>query len=173
MNLFFVLLAVAAVGAVSYYAYTWWTAPAAAPLAGLPVSGAYLIRSASLYGGYPTPFIYKQHSEGKYISALFNPFSPDDSSSQGIAQLSEKELRVLLDQYSEKFNVDSSDVDVKALGAHFAEAIRAHQARALLALSATDPTDRDAREQEIVRLSRAPEEVVADQIAFMHDQLNN
>lgn len=171
MNLFFVLFAVAAVAAVSYYAYTWWTAPVA-PVLGLPVSGAYLIRSESLYGGYPTPFIYKKHSEGRYISALFNPFDVTKQD-QGISQLSEKELRVLLDQFREKYNVDNDGVDVKALGSHFAEAIRTHQARALLLLSATDPTDRETREQEIIKLSRAPEEVIADQIAFMHEQLNN
>lgn len=165
MNLFFVLLAVAAVAAVGYYAYTWWRKPAGGADQ-FADSGAFLVRSSSLYGGYPTPLIYKKRSENNYIMALFDP-----AHKEAVAQLTEREMRVVLDSYAERYEVLSGAHTPTSLAALFAPAIREHQANALLSLGMTEPADLVAREQEIAALAKQPEAVIADQIAFMRDQL--
>lgn len=167
MNLFFLLVAVGVAVVAGYYAYRWWRGPAE-PAPTLTPQGAYLVRSDSLYGGYPTPLIYKQRGDDQYIFALFDP-----QGKEAVAQLTERELRIVLDSHAEKYDVGMGDPATLGAthGPRFADAIRKHQANALIALSASEPTDMDVRAKEIEALARQPADIIADLVRFMRDQL--
>jgi hypothetical protein len=167
MNLFFLLIAVGVAVVAGYYAYRWWRGPAS-PAPTLAQQGAYLVRSDALYGGYPTPLIYKQRAADQYIFALFDP-----QGKEAVAQLTERELQIMFDSHKEKYDVSEGDpVTLGATyGSRFTDAIRKHQAQALLALSASDPTDMAARAKEIESLARQPQDIIADLIRSMRDQL--
>lgn len=164
MNLLFLVIGIAVAAVVTFYAYRWWTGPQF-PAAQLATTGAYLIRDKSLYGGYPTPLIYKERAPDEYIMALFDP-----EGKEAVAPLSARQLQVMLDNYKEKFDVMAPH-SVDEMASAFREAILAYQAAAMMHMASTDPSDEETRRREMVAMSLRPEELITERIVFMKEQL--
>lgn len=163
MNLLFLVIGIAVAAVASFYAYRWWTVPV--PVAQFGPMGAYLIRDKSLYGGYPTPLIYRERAPDEYIMAVFDPEGND-----AVAPLSKKQLQVVLDNYREKFDVMAPH-SVDEMASAFREAILAYQATAMMRMASTDPSDEETRKREMVAMSLRPEELITERIVFMKEQL--
>jgi hypothetical protein len=140
------------VAVVAYFGYKWYNAEAPPPF---PTSGAYLINSQSLYGGYPTPLIFKKH-ETDYIMALYDPHMADT-----VSQLSEKELRTILDNFSEKYNILGM-VNVSNLVEIFRPAILEFQTKVLLSAESAEAAE---------LASIPPAELLEKQVQFINLQL--
>lgn len=152
MGAFVYILVAVIVAIVTYFGYKWYNAPPPPPF---PTSGAFLIKSASLYGGYPTPLIFKKR-EDDYIMALYDPHM-----SETVAQLSEKELRTILDNYTEKYNI-LGETDVTKLVEIFRPAILEFQTKLLL----------NAESAEAAELASVPPaELLEKQVQFINLQL--
>lgn len=151
-SLLFYFIAAIAVTVVAYFGYKWYSAPPPPPF---PTSGAFLIKSASLYGGYPTPLIFKKR-DNDYIMALYDPHM-----SETVVQLSEKELTTVLDNYTEKFNI-LGETDVNKLIDVFRPSILEFQTKLLL----------NAESVEAAELASVPPaELLEKQIQFINLQL--
>lgn len=152
MGVLVYILVAALVAVVSYFGYKWYTTPPSTPF---PTSGAFLIKSASLYGGYPTPLIFKKR-DNDYIMALYDPHM-----SETVAQLSEKELSTILDNYTEKYNI-LGEPDMNKLVEIFRPAILEFQTKLLL----------NAESAEAAELASVPPaELLEKQVQFINLQL--
>ncbi len=155
MGALYYLVAAVAVAAIVYIGYKWYTTPKQLPPP-LPTTGAFLLRSDSLYGGYPSPLLYKKRAENEYVLAMYDPMMNDT-----IVVVTEVQFLAFLDNYQEKYNILQSP-NVVELSTVFRENILSYQSKLLFSEKA----------EEVELAGIPPAELLEKIITFINVQLN-
>ena len=155
MGALYYLVAAIAVVAIVYVGYKWYSSPKQLPPS-LPDTGAYLIRSDSLYGGYPSPLLYKKRAENEYVLAMYDPMMTDT-----IVTVNTMELQAFLDNYKEKYDVLHAP-HMEHLVTAFRDNILAYQSKLLFSEKA----------EEVELAGIPPADLLEKIITFINVQLN-